>query len=478
MMVRVAVLGGLGLLVACREPETIVVTPPPAATVAAAAPVVAASAAPTAVVAPEVSAPAANPPAIPRMAPPAGRAMYQVDPQHTGRSPHAGPRQAQLLRAFESAKFETPEPGDPRPEIQSSAAIGPDGTIYLGNFPGTLFALRDPGRGEALEVLWRFHPTGASSFHTTPALASDGTVYVGFSTGGATPEAKGTFYALKAPASGLDPQVLWSVELGPGRQTDSPTLGPDGTIYVVSGAGKLFAIAPNGTVKWTVPTGPAVKAAPALGADGTVYLASMNGKLYAVAPPAGPDVREGSVRWTFDFSAYPGQTPAVTASVPPPGADGKGSGASPTIGPDGTIYFGANNSNFYAIAPDGTLKWMYEAEREVAGIWSTAALSADGSTVYFGANKGGVYALNREDGSLRWRFDVYGSVYNSPTLDSRGTLYTGSTAGHVFALDSATGREIFDYDAGAPVWTAPAIRPDGSLLVGDTTGRVLLLGEG
>ena len=146
------------------------------------------------------------------------------------------------------------------------------------------------------------------------------------------------------------------------------------------------------------------------------------------------------------------------------------------MGPDGTIYIGANNSNFYAIRPGGQLKWLYEAEREVAGIWSTAALSVDGAIVYFGANKGGIYALNTRDGSLRWRFDIFGSVYSSPTLDDVGALYTGSTLGHVFALNAATGDVIFDYDAGAPVWTAPAIRPDGSLLVGDTTGRVLLLG--
>ncbi len=42
------------------------------------------------------------------------------------------------------------------------------------------------------------------------------------------------------------------------------------------------------------------------------------------------------------------------------------------IGPDGTIYIGANNSNFYAIAPDGSQKWLFEAERELAGIWSCA----------------------------------------------------------------------------------------------------------
>jgi outer membrane protein assembly factor BamB len=441
----------LALLAACQAaPETIVVRP--SIQVSAA-----------------ISAPAAWD---------AGRLMYQMTPQHTGRSPFAGPRQPVLHRSFDTANpgFQTTEPGDPRPEIQSSAAVGPDGTIYIGNFPGNLFALRDPGSGDTLELLWRFHPAGASSFHATPALGQDGAVYIGFSTGGATPEAKGTFYALKAPSTGIDAQVLWAVDLGPGRQTSSPTLAPDGTIYVVSGAGKLFAIAPGGTIKWTVQTGPSLKAAPALGTDGTVYVASMDGNLYAVAPPISTDAKEAWIRWTFKFGEHLGNTPLVTAPKPPPGADGIGSGASPTIGPDGTIYIGANNSNFYAITPDGQLKWLYEAEREVAGIWSTAALSADGSTLYFGANKGGIYALDAADGSLRWRFDIYGSVYSSPALDSAGILYTGSTLGHVFALNSADGELVFDYDAAAPVWTAPAIRSDGSLVVGDTTGRIMLLG--
>ena len=445
-----AALGMIGLLAACQtEPAPpVVVTPKPTAAAG-------------------ISGPGSAP---------AGRPMYQMNAQHTGRSDVAGPRTARLLRGFDTTQpgVETVEPGDPRPEIQSSAAIGPDGTIYLGNFPGNLLALRDPGQGDALQLQWRFHPAGASSFHATPALAADGTVYLGFSTGGATPEARGTFYALRAPASGTEAEVRWTVDLGPGRQTASPTLGPDGTVYVVSGAGQLFAIAPDGTVQWTLPTGPALKAAPALGADGTVYLASMDGRLYAVAPPGAAGAAP-AVKWTFNFADYPGTTPAVTAEVPPPGADGQGSGASPMIGPDGTIYLGANNSNFYAITPAGALRWLYEAEREVAGIWSTAALSADGATLYFGANKGGIYALGTADGALRWQYPILGSVYSSPTLDRQGTLYTGSTAGHLFALNAADGTRVFDYTVGAPVWTAPALRPDGSLVVGDTNGRVWLL---
>ena len=87
-----------------------------------------------------------------------------------------------------------------------------------------------------------------------------------------------------------------------------------------------------------------------------------------------------------------------------------------------------------------------------------------------------MYALNTRDGSLKWQFPVFGSIYSSPALDAQGTLYTGSSIEHVYAINSGTGQPIADYDAGAAVWTAPSIRPDGTLVVGDRTGRILVLG--
>src|SRR3979409_1754215 len=106
----------------------------------------------------------------------------------------------------------------------------------------------------------------------------------------------------------------------------------------------------------------------------------------AGAPSVDSSIPSGTIRWTFRFAEFPGKGKPVTSHSPPAGADGIGSGASPTIGPDGTIYVGANNSNFYAISPDGHLVWLFEAEREIAGIWSSAALSPDSNTLYFGAN--------------------------------------------------------------------------------------------
>ena len=405
--------------------------------------------------------------------------MYQVDAQHTGRSPYIGPRQPLLLRTFDTSVVDIPDPVTGSSDIQSSAAIAPDGTAYIGLHSGTLFALRDPvSAGNQLAARWSFHPPGGSSWHATPAIGHDGTVYVGFSTNSGTPDAQGTLFALQAPITGIEPRVLWSVDLGPGRQTSSPTIGPDGTIYAMGGLGRLSAIAPDGHVQWSAQTGPVLKASPALGQDGTVYIPSMNGKLYAVAPPTEAPKRTGTVRWTFRFAEFPGKGQPLVSHSPPAGADGIGSGASPTIGPDGAIYVGANNSNFYAISPDGHLEWLFEAEREIAGIWSTAALSADNTTLYFGANKGGIYALNRVNGSLEWQYRIVGSIYSSPALDATGTLYTGSTVGHVLALDSANGHLVFDYYAQAPIWTAPALRPDGSIVIADRNGRVMLLGEG
>jgi outer membrane protein assembly factor BamB len=129
------------------------------------------------------------------------------------------------------------------------------------------------------------------------------------------------------------------------------------------------------------------------------------------------------------------------------------------------------------VAPDGRMKWLFEAERELAGIWTTPVLSADGSTLYFGANKGGVYAVNARDGSKRWQFRVYGSVYASSVLDARGVLYTGTTIEHVYALDSSNGEQVWDYNALDQVWTAPSIRPDGTLVIANRAGLVQVLGD-
>jgi outer membrane protein assembly factor BamB len=501
------VAGGGGLLAACSSGATPSPTSPPAAaatqapTVAPAVPTptlpfaspvssppseaLVAAASPIAVASPvPASSPAAQAAASPVPAPsplatskqPA-KQMYQQDAQHSGRSAFAGPRQAAVLRRYDTSTSDN-LPSDAvtrRADFQSSGVVGADGTFYVADFPGVLFAVRDsPNASDQLQVVWRFHPPMSSSFHATPALNADGSViYLGFAAGGFNAPGAATLYALNTTSAGPSPRVVWSLNLGTTRVMASPTVGPDGTIYVGTAAGQLFAVTSDGKVRWTVMTGPTVKSAAALGADGTVYHPTSDGKMYAVSP-------QGQVKWSFDFGEHLGPTPLLTSAQQGPGGgggdNGVGSGASPTVGPDGTIYIGGNNSNMYAVAPDGSLKWLFETERELAGIWTTPALSADARTIYFGANKGGIYAVNTSDGSKRWQFPIYGSIYASSVLDSRGILYTGTTIERLYAVDSANGEEVWDLDVKNEIWCAPSIRPDGTLIFADRGGIVQVVG--
>jgi len=55
----------------------------------------------------------------------------------------------------------------------------------------------------------------------------------------------------------------------------SPAIGSDGTIYVgtYSNNGQLYAVNPNGTLKWKTDfIGESIYASPAIGSDGTIYV--------------------------------------------------------------------------------------------------------------------------------------------------------------------------------------------------------------
>src|SRR5208282_6840311 len=89
-----------------------------------------------------------------------------------------------------------------------------------------------------------------------------------------------------------------------GDVDSSPAIGADGTIYVGSGDGNLYAVNTNGTQKWKFDTGYALVGSPAIGADGTIYVGSGNSSLYAVNP-------DSTLKWKFvgDFQSY--SSPAI-----------------------------------------------------------------------------------------------------------------------------------------------------------------------
>jgi outer membrane protein assembly factor BamB len=145
--------------------------------------------------------------------------------------------------------------------VDSSPAIGSDGTVYVGSWDKKLYAIN----GQSGVKLWEFETGG--NVQSSPAIGSDGTVYLGSSF---------TLYAI----NGKSGVKLWEFETG--NMVSFPAIGSDGTVYVGSNDNKLYAINGQSGVKlWEFETGD-VYSSPAIGSDGTVYVGSKDNKLYAI----------------------------------------------------------------------------------------------------------------------------------------------------------------------------------------------------
>lgn len=248
--------------------------------------------------------------------------------------------------------------------LYSSPALGSDGTIYVGSLNYHLYALNPDG-----EIKWRF-PTGWCIF-SSPAIGPDGAIYVG--------SKDEHLYALED--STTYPKLRWAYAAGQfydGHLMDSsPAIGPNGTIYVGTdpfGAGGhppvpvdtgLFAVNPDGTLKWAFPMENGTESSPAIGWDGTIYAGSYDGKLYAIADSGS----QGVMKWEF-----------------PTGGPIDGS---PTVDGCGTIYIGSRDSTMYAINPDGTLRWSFRAGGDI----ESSPTIGDNGILYFGSFDGNLYAL-------------------------------------------------------------------------------------
>ncbi len=78
----------------------------------------------------------------------------------------------------------------------------------------------------------------------------------------------------------------------------------------------------------------------------------------------------------------------------------------PPIVYDGTIYFGADDGNFYALdVESGYMRWIFKARAP-----NNSVPYADEDAVYFGSNDGRVYAVSRDDGREMWSFQTESTV--------------------------------------------------------------------
>jgi outer membrane protein assembly factor BamB len=301
-------------------------------------------------------------------------------------------------------------------------AIGADGTLYVPGARG-LYALNPDGTQKWFHddpYQSRYVPVRFSLVDDNGNIWFDDTVDMGKQTGGVI-EVDPSGHELPGAVSrdpvtqlgeaydgkvfvAMGDAMMVSIPIdGSSRpRRDAPITGhafafaQNGSIYSTGQA--LAAFSPDAFIGWiqNVPAG----GYPALASDGTIYVGA-NGLLAAVNP-------DGTGKWSFTL---PGQL-----------------AFSPSIAPDGTVYFGCDDHNVYAVGPDGRLKWKFGTG---AAVRSTPAIAKTG-TIYFGSLDNNLYAVGA-DGKLKWKFATRGQVF-SPTIADDGTIYFQNGEGKLFAI--------------------------------------------
>ena len=130
---------------------------------------------------------------------------------------------------------------------------------------------------------------------------------------------------------------------------------------------------------------------------------------------------------------------------------------------DGVLYFGTCYDHFYAVNPDGSLKWKVYVGRAVS---HAPAISEDG-TIYIGSYDEHLYALN-PDGTIKWKFENRYQFPSSPLIDNNGIIYICTSRfdrSRIYAV-YPNGSEKWCYDIDSLILSDPAMGDDGTIYIG------------
>lgn len=337
--------------------------------------------------------------------------------------------------------------------VYASPTLLSDGAIVFGTNEPALYCVIHSG--SAFTQRWK--TTFPDLIDSTAALAPDGTLYVGCF--------DSKLYAVNS-ATGV---ILWSYATG-GFLSGSPALAADGTIYVCSADGLLHAVNPNGTLKWThnadSPTDPypavqlVLESTPAVGSDGTVYYGTNDGRIIAVTS-------SGATAWTYATSgagviSASGDVSARIKSAPALSANGNihvvtGAGYLVTLLPNGSLFWS---------------EILLDASQNTEASDSSPVVDSSGN-IYTANRLGYVYAFT-SSGTQIWSKNLGDIYYSSGCLDSNGRLYyayydgaNGVNTSKLICVNALTGITLWT-SASIPgvVDSSPILSAEGKIYLG------------
>ena len=333
--------------------------------------------------------------------------------------------------------------------------------------------------GQTITTVWTYSMPEKVS-RTGPAIASDGTIYIGCNYTTRNTLGAGltepNFFAINPNNS-----LKWQISITEGAAFDkvdaiesSPSISSDGSIYMGGHFGRrLYKINPTTGAFITRDLGARIRySAAAFATDGTVIQLTRN------------NGDKGVRSLTADLATQNWVTPytaPVPPSITPTGLVDFNS--TPAIAKDGTIYAAGSNAtginNIYAINPNGTIKWS-KPYCPVVGFASSAIALANDGTVYLSAKlnantpaDGVLKAYDPANGDEKWSVTLTGTnvEQGGPAVAADGTVYLGNNGGTMKAYNPATGAVLWTFTASGGIEVVPAIDNLGRLYFGTTTGN-------
>jgi len=326
--------------------------------------------------------------------------MYMLNSQHTGQSAYAGP--VAEPTSIVSVPFVSGNLF-----VSPSISISNDGIMYLGSNDGYVYALYSATGLTKwnVRVANSANPAGfltsPNSMYTTPAIAIDGTIYIGSN--------EGYLYALR-PADG---SIKWSFYAGYPLQSSPIIDNATGSIYFGAGT-RVYAIGDAGFTaynKWLSPffqTGANVNSSPALSTNGYIYFGSDDGYVYGVNSFTGVQKWQRSTNTTLPDLVHPIYTSA-TIDASNNVIIGNGSYM------DGELY--------YLNGLTGAILWQNSYDPQIGPFYNTPAVRGD---VIYLSTIAYIYSINRLTGNQIWRYINSNCYYTSPIIDVNGKIYVAS----------------------------------------------------
>lgn len=363
--------------------------------------------------------------------------MYGHDAKHTFRSNLVGPSDGNLLA-----------PTVLSDKITTQPTISPNGTIVVGVGFAT-FGVRPDG-----VALWR-SKLGADAKFSSAVFDTNGFFYIG---------ARDNRLWKKEVATGLTECSRYIPTDSDIRSSPTLSVKFPNRVYVTNGDENVYAIRVSGTnqceIDWQIRM------------DGS----SMDSVSLADSVPGNGDssgvlvVAGGRVIYLIDDL---GQSGTIVAQRR---IGNLLNGPSPLIHPQtGNIYMGSWDKKLYGMRPD--LSDLFPPVNLGSRIFSSAALSPDGSTIYVPTDLGQLHALDALTGAERpgfpWNAPMRRTRFTkgfAPVVDALGHIFIGGRDKYVRALNP-NGSTLWEVKLKRQV-TAPAVIVPGGLLVGSWDRRL------